>query len=408
MYNPSHGYYMCYRKLSGDDAGRVFEKIGAAAEVVQKRDGSFVDFCEFSPVKSASFYVVYAVGGGGGGGGGSIGGAPGEFMTLFVTNIADSLRITPGTGGAKGSDGTPTVIENSDSLNILSVKGGLAGSESRVRQELIRNCEVVPLASFISDSSNQNYIKQNSSDSSIRCDITSDGVVATMCPRDDSEIRQDDKILKFFKWYAKAAKNFYTNPAGGVYKDVPSDSSNKNNDIALAYKFNYTADGCITGLAGGSYEDSERKRWKYCKRLGIGDKLYSKGWNDADSRYALDRVLPNTCKTVTIPYNSDDMKIKTDVDSATVVRTKSNLKFILDMQYDMSKFNNTQYIKPSGFGEYITNSSLKDSTTAVLFDEAGKPNTNSATKPEKQFIPSMGDGGHSEGAGYPGAVFIAW
>ena len=402
MYNASHGYYMCYRSLTD---GKVYEKFGAAAEVPQKNGAVDSEYCGFSPVHSASFYVVYAVGGGGGGSS-SIGGAPGEFMTLFVTNIADNLKIYPGVAGSKNNPGGLTKILNNEDKEILSVKGGLAGGESRIQQKYIRECTVVPLASFINDSASKSYI--NASGSNIKCEVTDSAVIATMCPRSNDDIVQDKEIIKFYSYYSRVARSFYVNPANTDYNYCTKKAGvcTAPNEINVYRRYVYN-DDCIEGYPMYGATDGY---YKYCKNDDVGDKLYKKAHRTtAASQYTLVGTKSTDCKKVTMYYNTgDDLKINAESDSNVVVRTKDNFKFILDMYYDMSRFNNTKYIKPSGFGEYITNSALKDDTTAVLFDKTADAKLRTSDIAAKQFEPSMGDGGHSGFPGYPGAVFIAW
>lgn len=381
VYNPTHGFYMCYRGLDNN----VYQQIGSAAPTL--RAGGT---CEFTPVKNASYYVIYATGGGGGGNAG-IGGAPADFQTLFVTNIADNLEITPGRGGTAGNNGESSFIRNTEpgaSLEerlIVEVPGGLKGGETRIKQSYVRSCNTVPLATLLNTSTGRSYLDNNHDDTA-RCEVTATSFKASLCPHSHDDIRQENYIKSFYQDYARNAVNAANN---WPYKN---------------YDFTYGYDGnCIiqyTG-SGSNYEYSK----KYCIDHAKGDKLYY--YNVSSHQWYLAGLNSDgsaDCLTETLNYN--DITINNDTDSFTVIRAKENgkFKYIIDLQYDLTKRNVTTLYKESGFGDYIESSSLRDANTAVLYHPEFRP----LTPASRQFDPSAGDGGANGRAGIGGAVFIAW
>lgn len=375
-YNPSHGYYMCYR----DNAGRIMKKIGNAEPT-----GPYPDGCDFQPVKAANFYVMYAVGGGGGGNG-SYGGGPGAFTTLFLTNIADTLKIIPGKGGAYNTNGEETIIKNNNpaagaDVNVLVAQGGLKGGVSRVEKDYIRGCTAVPLSKLLEYSSAKNYINTNIADKA-ECSVGTSSLSASLCSHRYEDVHQYDVIYGNSSSFWKTYKNDMSYAVQDSYlKSLTTSYHSK-------YRFNGNC------LERGSSDQ------KYCFEAD-GDKLYqysySYGW------YLVNQNTNKTSKCLTesmsYSFNLDD-----DKDSEIIIRDGTYFKFIFDMHYDLTKRNVTSYIKESGFGDYIINSGMKDESTAAFF----YPESKSLTNPSKQFIPAAGDGGHRNNAGFPGAVFIAW
>ena len=394
VYNPTHGYYICFRGLSNNNAeniveGQVYENVGAAAAVPRDED-----YCEFTPPKSANYFVIYAVGGGGSGRG-SFGGAPGEFTTLFVTNIADPLKIYPGAGGSSGGAGNATEIRNNDNTDnlILSVKGGLGGGETRIRQRFVRSCKVVPLANMLNNATNKAYLDNQNMDRA-SCIVTSTGLTARLCPHTKEDVRQDTQIDNFFKAYAKSADN-----AWGV--GVKSIKGNANMD---KYKYDYDSK-CILQTESGA------SKLRYCLRNG-GDKLEDRPTASDEWRYVgLKKDMTLNCLEQSLKYT--DIDIDTTSDSSMVIRSAGNFKYMIDLHYDMSTINNTEYMKTSGFGKYIESSGLKPATQNVMFLNTVQWKARTAATATNQFEPSMGDSGAKpangyNGAGMPGAVFIAW
>ena len=370
VYNPTHGYVVCYR---GIDDGLVYRKSGSA---VATKTGKA--YCDFTPVKSANYYVIYAVGGGGGGTSES-GGAPGEFTTLFVTNIADPLKLYPGEAGLTGQSGKPTRITNTEATDneIMSVSGGLPGGSTTIKRSYIRNCQVVPLASFLNVNTNKTFLSNNQADKA-ECEVKEDRVVAKLCPHSLDDIQQYSSVTDFYKKYADRANAFYKLSGSSFYN--PS-----------VGRYTQESD-CVINSDGSA---------RFCLDKDKGDKLYKK----VSGKWVLSDMSTNgTCRTV--PYLYSQIEVVQDVDSKTVVKTYDNFKFILDLQYDMSKLNGTKYIKASGFGKYLESSAMKDSSTAVLYKPGDKTLTSNDTS--KQFDPSMGDGGYQNTKGFPGAVLIAW
>ncbi len=391
VYNAAHGYYMCYRDAK---TGNIMKKIGAAAP-----SGPYPDGCDFQPVKSANFYVVYAVGGGGGGNS-SYGGAPGEFTTMFLTSIADTLRIIPGKAGDYQQDGQATYIRNNNPVagadqNVLVVQGGLKGGESKIKKNYVRSCKVVPLSSLITNSSTKTYFENNLADKAT-CKVESDKFVASLCSHDYETVYQYNDIYanstSFFKQYKSEAEQ-------SISETGLNTLFNDNN-----HRYVYE-DGCLIRYYNAHTHNRNNSDKKYCfGNNGAIDKLYkystSYGWYLAGQA----SNHTNTCYTYNYSFSSismDDAK-----DSEIVVRNAGHFKFLIELYYDLTQKNVTKYIKDSGFGTYLINSGLKDETTAVLFHPEDRANTAATT--DKQFDPSAGDGGHKTGAGYDGAVFIAW
>ena len=115
----------------------------------------------------------------------------------------------------------------------------------------------------------------------------------------------------------------------------------------------------------------------------------------------------------TLDYS--DIHIDDDTDSFTIIRSKENasgqiigkFKYIIDMKYDLTNNNATEYYKGSGFGKYIESSSLRDNSIDSVLYLHGVRNLTSNVA-DKQFDPSSGDGGHKSRVGIGGAVLIAW
>lgn len=386
VYNATHGYYMCYRAIDG----RVYKKIGSAPAEVQASGK-----CDFQPVKTATYYVIYAVGGGGGGNG-TVGGAPAEFQTIFVTNIADSLVITPGTGGAYNTTGGNTRIENNDPVvadrEILTVSGGLKGGETKIKQGYVRSCKTVPLAKLIKTSEGKKYLDNNHDDKA-SCVVTNKYFEARLCPHSHNDIRQEDFVKDFYNSYAQTA---YTATSSWTDK---------------SYDHLYTVNGdCL--ILNSASASSITPIKKYCIDNTNGDKLYN--YSTSRGNWYLAGLAEDGSATCLVERKYyDDIVINADTDSYTVIRTggKSTtgtnteyFKYIIDLHYDLTQRNVTPYYKESGFGEYIESSSLRDATTAVLYN----PGLRAQTPPTGRFDPSAGDGGCQNCAGIGGAVFIAW
>lgn len=394
VYNPTHGYFICYRGLPEKGTeypeGVVYKKVGAGTPVPQ--DG---DYCEFTPSKSANYYVVYAVGAGGGGRP-NIGGAPGDFTTLFVTNIADPLKIYPGAGGNPGQNGNPTIIRNNDPVVadslIIEANGGLAGGETKVKQKFVRSCHVVPLAKMLKTEKGKDFLDNQSTDKA-SCEVTGKGFVARLCPHSAEDVRQEKQIEDFYGNYAES-----TASAWGV-------ASNKFSDNVAKFAVYKYSDNCVEKVKGAPY-------YKYCLSDN-GDKLYTRPSGSNDWRYVglnTDKTLE--CKSQLLTY--DEINIDTTSDSSTVIRSKGDFKYMIDLHYDMSKINNSTYIRPSGFGTYLESSGMKEVNKDVLYMTTDAWKNRTAATDTAKFDPSMGDGGAAGNAsdkkvkGLPGAVFIAW
>lgn len=390
VYNAAHGYYMCYRDAK---TGNIMKKIGAAAPT-----GPYPDGCDFQPIKSANFYVLYAVGGGGGGKG-NYGGAPGEFTTMFLTSIADTLKIIPGKAGAYQQDGQATYIRNNNPLagadqNVLVVQGGLKGGESKIKKNYVRSCKAVPLSSLLTNSTGLDRFTNNLADKAT-CKVEENRFVASLCGHDYEDVYQYDKIYgnsdSFFKTYVKEAN-----------QSISTDGLNKLfNDNNYRYVFE---NNCLIRYNNAFHKTASRSTAdkKYCFE-GDKDKLYYYTWSHW---YLANQNTNQTSLCYEQTYSYSDITINDEKDSEIVVRNKGNFKFLIELYYDLTKKNVTRYIKDSGFGTYLINSGMKDETTAVLFHPEDRVNT--AAVEADRFDPSAGDGGHKSGAGYDGAVFIAW
>ena len=401
VYNPTHGYYICYRGFTSDaERNKVYEKIGAAAPNEQSEG-----FCRFTPVKSANYYVVYAVGAGGGGNA-QYGGAPGDFTTLFVTNIADPLNIYPGRPGVNGAEGEPTIIKNPDSEPnnlILSVNGGLPGGAVNIKQEYVRDCKVVALASVLRGNATNNNVKDyviNRNSDKISCTPTKDYFYAELCPHSIHDIVQDKEI---YDNNSSTNRSFYR-----TYVTTASDwrSYFKSTYVSKVFPYKYQDNCLIDGT----------DKLKYCFDPVNGDKLMKRD-SVSSKWYYVNARTDNRPACLTRKFYYNQIEIDKNADSTTVIRTDNGnngageFKYIIDLHYDMSKVNNTKNISPSGFGDYLENSVLKDVTADVLYHSAYKQHTNDVA--DLRFDPSMGDGGPAttkvpSGPGYPGAVFIAW
>lgn len=393
VYNATHGYVMCYRDIA---TGKVYRKHEAAAPVKQDND-----YCEFKPASVANYFVLYAVGGGGGGAAASIdgknyGGAPGEFITIFVTNIADNIKMYPGKGGEIGKPGEPTYIRNNEEdvsdeeRTLLTARGGLAGVVTHLEQEYIRSCKVVPLAKMLKTTEGKQYLDNNQTDAA-GCDVNNKRLTASLCPHSLDDIKQKDEIIKFFGEYAKDS----------YYATYSSYSYWKGNSADYISNVKYD-DNCII---------IKSLKQKYCINKEKGDKLYacstSLGTSGGCANWYLVNANTNNspkCKTDVFEYK--DITIDSTTDSTSMAKSHGDFKYLLDLHYDLSTRNSTKYISPSGFGEYLESSALKDDTTAVLYKKDWKNKTSNVAS--ERFEPSQGDGGYYKEKGLPGAVFIAW
>lgn len=419
IYNASHGFYVCYNGV--DDAGvdAVFSKKGAAAPVRQEEDS-----CTFTPVKSANYYVVYAVGGGGGGNG-TRGGAPGEFKTLFLTNIADPIQITPGLAGVSGTTATATAggettIKNSrpevsgGPETILSASGGLPGGADKMQKKYIKKCTVVPNNNFFSNATEaRNYITYNLTDN-VKCEVTNTHVNVELCNARYTDVEQSREIFsntdsfweKYKTQFAKSTGEDLTNlfARSHTYFGQSLDS------ITAVYgsgTATTTVSNCLRYFGNSPQKTCSPNDMAYCfgsVNEGIPDRLYKRNCGAGVNAYwylagyssaALDRQ----CKKQTRTIDTFDPALG---DSEIVIRNIGEFKVILELYYDLTKRNITAHIVPSGFGDYLINSGFSNSAENLFFPDLASKTGSPA------FTPSMGDGGASDTNGFSGAVFIAW
>lgn len=394
VYNASHGTYVCYRDQND---GKVYSKFGAAAPVEQVND----DHCTFHPAKTATYYVLSAVGGGGGGNN-TKGGSAGQFETMFLTNIADDLNIYPGAAGQPPYNGSDTVVKNKNNSDevLLSVKGGLAGTDNpRIKKEYVRSCQVVPLANVLNSSSGDKTYLINSQADDAKCDVGFSSFTARLCPTESNikDYDQKDLIYNFYNRYAQyafnAVKNWTNDVSNGV--SFPTVVSVDSEGVWMYENSRCTHDGY-----GDSWWNTQNpcagKKYVFDPK---GDKLYYYPNGKNGSRYIVSSKGNNADATkdcMTSPLSYSEITINAGTDSYSVIRADKDNKFkyIIDLKYDLTKSNTTDKYIGSGFGEYLKNASLKDVTTQVLF----KGDTDE----------SMGDGGAKGEPGMPGAVFIAW
>ena len=370
VYNASHGTYVCYR----DADGNLHSKFGAQEHPVNG------DHCTFHPAKTATYYVLSAVGGGGGGNN-TKGGSAGQFETMFLTNIADDLNIYPGAAGQPSRDGSDTVVKNNSDEVLLSVKGGLAGTDNpRIKKEYVRSCQVVPLPNVL-NSPDRTYLINSQADDA-KCDVGAFGFTAKLCPTESNinDYDQSELIGKFFDQYQRYSYLSFNNYKLGMYY-----SSHVGDKYASRVIWDKN-DGTSISIC---IEEGNSCYWQKYKFEDNGDKLYSNNGILLSQRGGNAR---EDCMRSPLPYNN--ITINADTDSYSVIRADDKFKYIIDLKYDLTKSNTTVNYIGSGFGDYLKNASLKDVTTQVLF----KGDTDE----------SMGDGGAKNQSGMPGAVFIAW
>lgn len=124
-----HGRYECYKVGTQYYQKTSTGNIEGTAQAVAS--------CNFnSVINKSAYYVLQAIGGGGGGSTASngYGGAAGDFNSLFLPQIENTLYMTVGGGGAKGNPpakGGTTYVQAKDSsgvkTTILSSDGGIGG-----------------------------------------------------------------------------------------------------------------------------------------------------------------------------------------------------------------------------------------------------------------------------------------
>ncbi len=381
VYNASHGTYVCYR----DADGNLHSKFGAQENSVSG------DHCVFRPAKTATYYVLSAVGGGGGGNS-TKGGSAGQFETMFLTNIADDLKIYPGAAGQPYYKGSDTVVKNNSDEVLLSVKGGLEGTDNPlIKKEYVRSCQVVPLAKILDDPTKKSKINNSQADDA-KCDVGFSAFTAKLCPTESNikDYNQKEQIHDFYYRYAQYAYNATNNNAwkqdtnnGVTYPALVSVDDDDDDGVWM-----YDNAACKSVYCAG-------KKYVFDSK---GDKLYYYPSGKNGPSYLLsnsgDKDALNDCLTENLSYNSDILVINGTTDSYSVIRATDKFKYIIDLKYDLTKSNTTEDYIGSGFGEYLKNASLKDVTTQVLF--MGDTDV------------SMGDGGAKNQPGMPGAVFIAW
>ena len=448
VYNASHGYYVCYRSFpqdgandsEGNPAGTVYSKKGAADPVRQEGDS-----CTFTPVKSANYYVVYAVGGGGGGGT-ERGGAPGEFKTLFLTNIADSVTITPGSGGAANSNGTETKIEknNADHDEVLVAEGGLSSASTRITRNIIKKCEAYPSVNFFDEGADVTTFLPTNLVDTVACDYTHDNQIKlTLCNSgDDTNVYQYDDIgntynntnTAVWKNDTYGIETFwerYKRDAGNALDPTHLDNLYDYDNYRYVYDNSnrclrrYPENASTANFTSALKNEPGSQTYEYCfGSSGAQDKLYR--YIDKNTRFLVGNLTNDKkrCKIETASYKSDiyDSRLNiTDKDTNIVIRNLGVFKVFLTLHVDLSRSNTTKWMIKSGFGDYLIAADILDNSgKAVLFN----PNRRSHTRPlgysELQWDPSMGDGGGVESCGtdcstsdaarpgMPGAVFIAW
>ena len=134
--SPIHGKYECYY----NSAGTLMQKYNKSTPTPVT-----TPYCSFSPNNAVAYYIINAVGGGGAGGS-ILGGAKGEYNSVFMTTLNSELKLYPGKGAVSGSSekrGERTYILakqlTGEEREILSVEGGLSASGTNVNLE---NCNV--------------------------------------------------------------------------------------------------------------------------------------------------------------------------------------------------------------------------------------------------------------------------
>lgn len=139
---PAHGRFECYY----DSTGLLTERL-VSENVVVSETHPAEGYCYFEPLKSASYFVVNAVGGGGAGGT-TYGGSAGEYSSIFLTTTTHRLKIYPGvaakydaTNNTYDARGGDTFITDTDSNNreVIRMRGGRSSSGNKID---LKTCNV--------------------------------------------------------------------------------------------------------------------------------------------------------------------------------------------------------------------------------------------------------------------------
>jgi hypothetical protein len=366
MYNPVHGYFLCYKDAT---TGKVMQKNGSS-DVEVMNSG----YCSFRPVKSANYYVVYSVGGGGGGGS-TYGGSQGEFTSLFLTSIADTLSIYPGDGGTYNTNGGNTYIKNPDNEIILVDTGGLLGKLNSITYENVESCEAYALPKVLE---NKNF-KIDTSDIP-KCKVGRTGIEASVCSPDIESTNQDEDINSFFD---------DLNTARAYYSSKSVTRSNTKYDGKYTYDLSsnrlYYVSNPVTKVLTNA------------DRYYDGDKHALYGYSTLhNSWYYIGVPLNNnssqspTCVSETLSYS--DILLNKDDSGRYITRTSSSssplFKIIIKLNKNLSETNLSSGESNSEFVTFVQNSGLLN-TSFSLIKNAGK-------------------GGKVKKSGYPGAVMISW
>jgi prepilin-type N-terminal cleavage/methylation domain-containing protein len=366
MYNPVHGYFLCYKD---ETTGNIMQKNGTEAPEVASSG-----YCSFRPVKAANYYVVYAVGGGGGGGS-EFGGSQGEFASLFLTSIADTLSIYPGSGGDNNSNGRNTIISNPGNETILTVSGGLLGKRNSISYDNIEYCNAYALPKVLE---NKDF-KLDTTDIP-KCEANKTGIVASVCSPSVESKNQDTEINDFFSKFESAwsySKNNATNEYYVAYDGkFPYDS-----ELNRLY-YRLYPNNSVYSSADMYYDGNTHALYKYST-------TYEK-WYYAGVPLDEDAKQSPTCVSETLAY--DDIILGKDDVGRYITRTSSTssplFKIVVKLNKNLSETNLSSDESDSEFVTYVKNSGVLNSSFSL--------------------VQNAGKGGKATQAGHAGAVMISW